>query len=452
MVAYYQDKDVTVYNKDCRDMSELKDESVHCVVTSPPYFGLRKYKGLPDSIWGDKGCQHEWGDTIPNPMCKSGKHGPASCLTKTADAQHAVRKESNQGNFCSLCGAWQGQLGNEPTIEIYIQHLIEIFREVKRVLRNDGCLFVNISDSYTASGGAGGDYNKGGQPKYEGRNLSSLKPSDLCLIPERFVLAMQAEGFYVRQRIIWHKPSCMPQSVKSRPTTDYEFIYLLTKSPSNKYFWDCEAVREKAEDWGTRDRTNFRNGTDDILLKHHGLENCNSALTGRNLRSVWAINSGAKPKYLSGHYATFPVELPTRCIKAATSEYGCCALCGKPWERTVKIKGKQITEAMKASGCDKSGGYKGQDIANYTDGLAQSPSDTKRRVLEGMSHIKEFSWHKSCNCKTEERTPCLVLDCFAGTGTTLWAAKKLGRKAVGYELSESYCKLIIKRNAQQVIL
>ena len=114
MKPYYEDLHNTLYNEDFRK-NDLPDESVQCVVTSPPYWGLRKYSGEQDLIWGDKDCEHQWGDIIPNPMVKSGKHGPASILTKTADEQHAVRKESNQGRFCSLCGAWKGAYGLEPT-------------------------------------------------------------------------------------------------------------------------------------------------------------------------------------------------------------------------------------------------------------------------------------------------------------------------------------------------
>jgi len=113
MKPYYQDNHIRIFCKDCRSMEELGDESVQMCVTSPPYWGLRKYSGEQELIWGGD-CPHEWGSLIPNPMSKSGKHGPASILTKTADEQHAVRKESNQGSYCQLCSAWRGSYGLEP--------------------------------------------------------------------------------------------------------------------------------------------------------------------------------------------------------------------------------------------------------------------------------------------------------------------------------------------------
>lgn len=418
-------------------MRELADESVHCVITSPPYFGLRRYKGLPDSIWGgNEECGHRWG--LPQTgITKVAKQG----MTETIKYNIAVPdSKPPASNTCLLCGAWKGQLGNEPTIELYIQHLLEIFREVKRTLRKDGVCFVNISDSYNGSGHKDTQINSPkqmtnlGATEQRGTNVLGIKPSDLCLIPERFVLAMQTEGWYVRQRIIWHKPSCMPQSVKSRPTTDYEFIYMLTKSQSSKYYWDAEAVRERAESWGTRNRSNMRNGTDDPLLKHHGLESDTNP-NGRNLRSVWSINPEAKPKWLSGHYATFPLELPMRCIKAATSEYGCCAECGKPWERLVEI--------------DDPNNRLGKGYHDHKDDSFRG----QRGVFpaEGRPVTKTLGWRKACKCNTEERVPCVVLDPFCGTGTTLEAAARLGRKSIGYELSETYCKLSVKRNSQGIM-
>ena len=152
--AYYEGKLVTLYNSDCRNMSELADESVHCAVTSPPYFGLRKYEGNQVLVWGgNPECEHEWGQTIPHPASKSGPHGPNSVIG-AKKPQHEARKQTSLGNFCQKCGAWKGALGLEPTPELYVEHTVEILREVRRVLRKDGVVFWNCGDSYFASGGA----------------------------------------------------------------------------------------------------------------------------------------------------------------------------------------------------------------------------------------------------------------------------------------------------------
>ena len=152
--AYYEGKLVTLYNSDCRDMSELSNESVHCAVTSPPYFGLRKYEGNQVLVWGgNPECEHEWGQTIPHPASKSGPHGPNSVIG-AKKPQHEARKQTSLGNFCQKCGAWKGALGLEPTPELYVEHTVEILREIRRVLRKDGVVFWNCGDSYFASGGA----------------------------------------------------------------------------------------------------------------------------------------------------------------------------------------------------------------------------------------------------------------------------------------------------------
>jgi DNA modification methylase len=227
----------TLYDKDCRLMTELPDESVQCVVTSPPYWGLRKYSGNQDLIWGgDSNCKHEWGKEI---VRKKGYAGDKSTLAgiQTAD----ITKEANsQGNFCSLCGAWRGAYGLEPTPEMYVRHTIEILREIRRVLRKDGVVFWNIGDSYASGkgtcfnpGGGKGSYSGHGDRKDAGAypldrgnismlQASGLKPKDLCLIPFRVAIAAQEDGWWVRSDIIWSKQNPMPESVKDRPTNSHE--------------------------------------------------------------------------------------------------------------------------------------------------------------------------------------------------------------------------------------
>ena len=466
-MTYYEDNHVRIYNKDCRFMSELADGSVQCVVTSPPYWGLRKYSGEQELMWGGDACGHKWGNVIPNPMVKSGKHGPASILTKTADEQHAVRKESNQGAFCQICGAWKGAYGLEPAPEMYIQHTIEILREIRRVLRKDGIVFWNIGDSYWGGKGQSGQ----GSPEYQAmrQDVSLNKPyhqiagskktrpsdgshtiiksKDLCLIPFRIAIAAQEDGWWVRSVIIWSKPNPMPESVTDRPTESHEYILMLTKSA--RYYWDQEAVREPSIDpesfAGRRPRQAHTMAQHDLKnykfagsIQPDGTLKHGMIYPNRNIRSVWEFPTQPYPE---AHFAVFPEKLPEICIKAATPEVGCCNKCGAPWERrTEQIK--TDTRPGRNTGTAKSG----------TD------SDPNRALHQGdLSKYRQqisyttIGWRPTCKCNAiKPPVPSLILDPFMGAGTTLWVAKKLNRRAVGYEISEEYCQLALDRNRQGV--
>ena len=245
-------------------LQEIDTESIQCVVTSPPYWGLRNYQ-------------------------------------------------------------MDDQLGLEDTPEAFIDNMVKVFSEIKRVLKNDGTVWLNLGDSYNSQTGSGFNTNKNeGQnhritelQKTQGSLVKkiSLKPKNLVGIPWRVALALQADGWYLRQDIIWHKPNPMPESVTDRCTKSHDYIFLLSKSA--KYFYDADAIREPAQDWGTRDRSQLRNGTQDELLKHRGLKDANFAEIGKNRRSVWTINTQS---YKEAHFAVFPPKLPELCIKAGSSE------------------------------------------------------------------------------------------------------------------------------------
>jgi DNA modification methylase len=276
-----------LHSGDCLEILPTLDaESVQCVVTSPPYYGLRDY-----------GCD--------------------------------------------------GQIGLESTPEAYVEKLVAVFREVRRVLRDDGTAWLNLGDSYTGGANSGGVNQNDGGPLYRGAGLpnkrsAGLKPKDLIGIPWRVAFALQSDGWWLRQDIIWNKSNPMPESVKDRCTKAHEYIFLLTKSA--RYFYDAEAVKEPAteSDWQSRvDRaivgqksypTEKQNGircrvgraSSDVYTgaaystpqsEPRGSSRNFGDFTTRNRRSVWTITT--KP-FKEAHFATFPPEIPEICIKAGS--------------------------------------------------------------------------------------------------------------------------------------
>ena len=215
----YQDLHATLYNQNFMD-NDLPDESVQMVVTSPPYWGLRKYSGDQELVWGgQKDCEHRWVDHTEHhgaPVYKGKtrwQHADGDSPAKTPEIYEtgaAGQERATHTNFCSLCGAWKGAYGLEPTPEMYVQHTIEILREIKRVLRKDGVVFWNIGDSYASNPGLSkeGSTMVGPtthQDESKGllkRDFVGLKTKDLCLIPFRVAIAAQEDGWWVRSDII----------------------------------------------------------------------------------------------------------------------------------------------------------------------------------------------------------------------------------------------------------
>lgn len=209
------------------ELRAFADESFQCCVTSPPYWGLRDY-GIA------------------------------------------------------------GQIGAETKVEDYIADLVAVFREVRRVLRGDGTLWLNIGDSYTSGGRTWRDADEKNPARgmsYRAPTPEGLKPKDLIGVPWRLAMALQADGWYLRADIIWHKPNCQPESVKDRPTRSHEYVFLLSKS--EQYFYDHETMKEPAT-------------------------NGNGA---RSRRTVWSINT---EPYRGAHFAVFPPELVRLCVMAGT--------------------------------------------------------------------------------------------------------------------------------------
>jgi DNA modification methylase len=346
-------------------LKTLADESVHCVVTSVPYFQLRDYEVA-------------------------------------------------------------GQIGLEETPDEYIQKLVEVFHEVRRVLRKDGTCWVNVGDSYAGSGkgrNADGSHEPGGKQgtnkgTIEGRLTRTMhqgnptmdrpcrdktmipskqrpancKPKDLIGVPWMLAFALRADGWHLRSEIIFAKVTPMPESMPDRPTRSHEQIFLLSKSA--KYYYNQDAIREKTGNESTpeeyaaaKESGTWQSGA---LVKGRTTRHCDGpggstrSLThplGRNKRDVWTIKASTFPG--EAHHAVFPPELPRTCIFAGSSEFGCCPVCGKCWNQTGA----------------------------------------------------------TCKHKDATAVPCKILDPFSGSGTTGIVAVNYNRAFIGIELNPEYPKL-----------
>lgn len=462
----------------------LPDESVHCVVTSPPYWALRDY-ALPPVVWGgDPACDHEWGAQLR--FHKGGPHGPNGTLEgKSVAREQALVKDFDAGRWCQRCGAWRGQLGLEPTPELYLEHMVLVFREVWRVLRPDGTLWLNMGDTYTGGGrGGNGDTITG-----RGKNASQLahatprglRAKDLLLLPARLALALQADGWWLRSDIIWHKPNPMPESVEDRPTLAHEHVFLLSKA--SRYFYDRTAIAEPASGAhsrgkGVHPKARVPTGWDTGGGGHRTLRGrytpkqndsfsaaVRHPVADRNARSVWKIASRAYP---GAHFATFPPALAERCVRAGTSARGACPSCGAPWRRVVD------KESFTAPVAERTGRPSHNGQPPQQSGWYWQPADVRlagwyptcrcygvpelpRYPRRPRAKAERDAWREACAVVQAERerllkhaeqlatVPCLVLDTFGGSGTTGAVAVGNGRDALLIELSAEYPELARER-------
>lgn len=312
-----------VHVGDCLELLRaMPERSVNCCVTSPPYWGLRDY-GTARWDGGDAECDHLAGPLASTKSTLQGYTGPT---VKLAVGGMPYRHQ------CGKCGAVRidNQLGLEPTPEAYVAKMVEVFREVRRVLRDDATLWLNLGDSYAnppsgqaqrAINGQGRDYGRGGFAKsvaHVGKLRHSIPPGlkhkDLVGIPWRVAFALQSDGWWLRQDIIWAKPNPMPESVTDRCTKAHEYVFLMAKS--ERYFYDADAVKEAAETkphgpgYVTFDENSLRN---DRIPGNEANHRTWGADGKRNRRSVWQIST--RP-YKGAHFATFPPALIEPCIKA----------------------------------------------------------------------------------------------------------------------------------------
>ena len=452
-----------------------------------------------------------------------------------------------------------GQLGLERTPEEYVAHMVEVFREVRRVLRDDGTLWLNLGDSYCATPNSWTGWDSStltmphGRPRSiqiaqmasirGGREFPNLKPKDLVGIPWRVAFALQADGWWLRSDIIWHKPNPMPESNKTRPTRSHEFIFLLTKSgkplfwthpekdgvrkkPAPDYYYHnrdtLEDVIEPPEDWKTKRfvdtdgkekrvwvRRNkwigwnyfydaeaikepvsesYRNDQRPLGVlrqrcnkksKYHELggqfkplsrneERMLSGKTGhfherekkqvaigkatyadlnasgrgkdeilRNKRDVWKIATCQRKE---AHFASFPDTLPEICIKAGTSEYGCCPSCGAPYMRVLK----KVASTMNIRVRDNKKG-----IIDKKSGIGEQYGASEEEIEEygeeRAGTTETIGWRPTCSCNAGDPVPCVTLDPFMGRGTVALVSRELGRSSIGIELNPEYVE-ISKKN------
>lgn len=239
---------------DCiKCMKQVPSNRVDLVVTSPPYWGLRSYSES-ETIWdGDENCKHKWNEYTRNGMDGGTKSEKVHIKGKE---NFQIFKKQQQG-FCSICGAWKGQLGLEPHPQMYIDHLVEIFREVKRVLKKSGSFYLNLGDTYCSSTKEAGRHDTnsktstdfGGWSGWDGgitkigkiEKSNWLTPKQLMLIPSRVAIALQDDGWVLRNDLIWQKGNPMPSPVKDRRNNTYEHVFHFCKS--RKYYYDLDAIR-----------------------------------------------------------------------------------------------------------------------------------------------------------------------------------------------------------------
>jgi len=357
-------------------LKTIPDNAVHACVTSPPFFRMRDYRS-PSRVWG----------------------------------------------------TWTGALGLEPSPALYIEHLVEVCREIRRVLRHDGSFWLNLGDTFSS------------------RKSEGLRPKNLIGVPWRVALALQADGWWLRCDAILSKRNLLPEAATDRPTRSHEYLFLLTKSPT--YFYDRVAVAEPLAKsnaqrttvrYNTRERYGADNGGNSGLDRLAARMRAGEHST-RNRRSVWSITT--RP-YKGAHFAVMSESAVEPCVLAGTSARGVCPSCGAPWARVVERD--QPHRAVEVGKNRRDGGLTAEHGMDRT-GL----SHMKYNEWLAAHPVRTTGWRPTCSCRASEPVPALVLDPFCGSGTTGVVALKHGRSFLGIDVSETYCEMARGRIAESIV-
>ena len=417
-------------------LKKLPDESIDMVITSPPYWNMRDYSSATETIWDAvPGCKHKFSKEI----VKTRTGGGGNCLV--GSHRKGVFRFTTSSRFCVKCGAWKGQFGQEPDFHLYIKHLLDIFDEIKRVLKKEGTCWINISDTY--GGSATGLSCKSHDvianlPKSLNHICQRTSPWNKCMLglPERFALGMIGRGWLLRNKIVWHKPNHIPCPVKDRFTNSWEHLFFFSKS--RKYYFDLDAVRvphKQSRAQAERDFTRTMQGRyssvhSSYILNHH---------KGKNPDDLWTIS--LRP-FKGAHFAVFPEQLIERPILA-----GCpsrvCKKCGIPKLQRVEAVNPN-TFNIKARDI-KEGGIK------HSDRKASKKEINNSNEKDYVSDLRIKTIFE-CKCNAGF-IPGVVLDPFMGSGTTAVVARRLGRNFLGIELNPDYVRIArkrLKKNEQPV--
>lgn len=471
-------------------LREMPESSVHCVMTSPPYYGLRDYGEDVESIFGgDEDCKHDWTTRVkPAQGGENTDENPPNTGADATTQESRIRGSGGvESDYCVNCGAWRGQLGLEPHLGQFIKNLVEVGREVRRVLRDDGSWWLNLGDSFAGSWGAQSkDETENNLPQHDHPDKNparhtSLRRKSKMLVPHRVAIALEDGGWLVRSDAVWSKPNPMPHPVKDRLHEHKEFLFHLTPDPD--YWFDLDSIREPHKESSlNRSEGNFNSAgvgsleapredeRDSVLMDGEDALHEN----GKNPGDVLEIPVRAFP---DAHFAVYPPELVETPMKA-TCPPTVCGDCGTPYERVTEqvpmwerdrstIERDQTRraleiaddaglttehfEAARAVGLGNLDGGEGNPydrVDDDTEELAREAADVlgsyyREALMSETASTDE--WRQQCDCETDETQPGIALDPFAGAGTTCLVAKNLGRRFTGIELNPEYVALAQKR-------